>query len=122
MYNLALLSPDDFERLVNDLLAVQLRTHIENFKSGKDKGIDGRYIDDNGQTTIIQSKHFIKSKFSNLKSTIKNSELPKIKKINPAKYYIATSLELSDTEKNELLAVATPFIKNTSFIYGANDM
>ncbi|MDE0118668.1 MAG: restriction endonuclease [Bdellovibrionales bacterium] len=69
-YTFENLSPLDFEKLGVDLLQKHLEQPlIETFKPGKDWGIDGRFINGLGQTTIIQFKHY--KNFQDLKSNLK---------------------------------------------------
>lgn len=124
------LSPLDFELLSKDLLEADLGIKLENFKEGRDKGIDLRYAPASTTTSrhalvsartppalIVQCKRY--SSFSNLKSDLTNKELAKIKKLNPARYILTTSLPLSPPEADALAAVLAPFVASSADIYGA---
>src|ERR1039457_2931992 len=104
------LSPLDFELLSKDLLEAELGIQLENFSEGRDKGIDLRYapirgtgrtvfnlasfgVQEKPQELIVQCKRY--SEFSDLKATLKNKELAKIQKLNPARYILTTSVSLS---------------------------
>jgi hypothetical protein len=104
------LSPLDFELFSKDLLEVELGIQLENFSEGRDKGIDLRYapIRGGGHTVfnlaslgakrkppelIVQCKRY--SKFSDLKSTLKNEELAKLTKLKPDQYILITAVSLS---------------------------
>ena len=99
----ACLSPLDFELLSKDLLEAELGIQLENFREGRDKGIDLRYapvrsagnpvfnVAARGTSSkppelIVQCKRY--SKFSNLKSELKNNELAKIKNSSPHDTYL----------------------------------
>lgn len=113
------LSPIDFELLVKDLLEAELGIQFENFRDGKDKGIDLRHAPQNGhKATIVQCKRYGAKDFSNLKSKLKNEELKKIKKLKPDKYILATSVSLSPTQVDELKLLLSPFVESTGDIYG----
>ncbi|HEU5124984.1 MAG TPA: hypothetical protein VFW05_13090 [Verrucomicrobiae bacterium] len=127
------LSALDFELLSKDLLEAELGIQLENFSEGRDKGIDLRYapVRGSGRTVfnlalagtppkppelIVQCKRY--SKFSDLKSTLKNEELAKLTKLNPARYILTTSVSLSPQQADELKAVLSPFVQSTGDIYG----
>jgi hypothetical protein len=44
-YNFESLSPSDFEALTHDLIQRHLKLPLQAFATGRDKGIDVRYID-----------------------------------------------------------------------------
>jgi Novel STAND NTPase 3 len=127
------LSPLDFELLSKDLIEAELGIQLENFCEGRDKGIDLRYAPFRGSgcavfnlakfTTaekplelIVQCKRF--TKFTNLKSELKNKELDKIAKLNPARYILTTSVSLSPQQVNELKIMLSPFVQSTGDIFG----
>lgn len=113
------LSPLDFELLSKDLLEADLGIRFENFKEGKDKGIDLRHAPQFGApATIVQCKRYAIGAFSRLKSDLKNKELPKIKKLQPARYILTTSVPLSPDESKELMVLLSPFVLSTDDIYG----
>jgi len=121
-YDFKVLSPVDFEDLCRDLLQIKLNCHLESFKIGRDKGIDLKYSTDDLNTLVIQCKHYSRSTFSNLKSNLKNKELPKVKKLNPQRYMVATSLGLTDSDKDEIIEIFKPYIKNSADIFGNQDL
>lgn len=125
------LSPIDFEHLSKDLLEAELGIRFENFREGRDRGIDLRYapaqagIASNqalvGQLavqtdTIVQCKRY--SNFSDLKSALKREEVEKVAKLNPRRYILTTSVSLSPEHADELRSVLSPFVISTDDIYG----
>lgn len=127
------LSPLDFELLSKDLLEAELGVRLENFREGRDRGIDLRYAplrDDRGITfdlstvavvkrppeLIVQCKRY--SSFSNLKAELKNNELNKISKLTPARYILTTSVSLSPQQAEELKSILSPFVQSTGDIFG----
>lgn len=127
------LSPLDFELLSKDLLEAELGIQLENFSEGRDKGIDLRHapVQGHGRTMlnvarlgtpqkppelIVQCKRY--SSFANLKSELKNKELAKIIKLNPARYILTTSVSLSPHKVDELKTLLSPFVQSTGDIYG----
>ncbi len=130
----ACLSPLDFELLSKDLIETELGIHLENFSEGRDKGIDLRYAPGRGiagrtafnqallgmprdlPEIIVQCKRY--SSFASLKSELKNKELAKISKLNPARYILTTSVSLSPPQTEDLKVLLSPFVQSTGDIYG----
>jgi len=129
----ACLSPLDFELLSKDLLEAELGIQLENFSEGRDKGIDLRYAPVRGagrtvlnltnlgsaqrkRQLIVQCKRY--SKLSDLKSTLKNKELPKLKKLKPDRYILTTAVSLTPSLADELKLILSPFVQSTGDIYG----
>ncbi|MEC5194904.1 hypothetical protein GGR75_001362 [Xanthomonas campestris] len=121
-YNYEILSPQDFEDVTRDLLQAEWNVALEAFTEGRDGGIDLRYAKCSRDTVVIQCKHFAKSGFASLLRHLKNSELPKIHKINPSRYVIVTTVSLSPANKNSILEALRPYIKLPSDVLGANDL
>lgn len=127
------LSALDFELLSKDLLEAELGIQLENFSEGRDKGVDLRYAPVRGSgrrvfglarvgapqsppQLIVQCKRY--STFASLKSELKNKELAKVTKLNPARYILTTSVSLSPQQADELKAVLSPYIQSTGDIFG----
>lgn len=71
----------------------------------------------NGEKKIIgQVKHYPKSKFSDLKSTLKK-ELEKVREENFEKYILITSLDLTVNQIQEIMIVMNGVIKSEDDIY-----
>lgn len=121
-YDFKTLSPIDFEILVRDLLQEELGVRLENFKSGRDRGIDLRYCPSSDKTLIIQCKHYAASSFQTLLREIKKHELDKVNKLQPNRYILATSLGLTPGQKDELVKIHTPYIQTSGDIFGKDDL
>ena len=122
-YDFSTLNDKDLEELALDLLNAQLNLDLQSFKVGIDGGVDLRYstpINDN--SIVVQVKHYLKSGYSKLKSDLKNKELKKVKKLNPDRYIIVTSIELSKIQKDDLKVIFFPFIKTSNDIIGSQDL
>jgi hypothetical protein len=74
---------------------------LENFKRGPDSGIDLRYCPNKDHSLIVQCKHYAESSFAQLRRVIKE-ELEKVKKLDPERYIVATSLGLTPNNKDEI--------------------
>lgn len=120
-YDFKSLSAFDFENLVRDLLQKELNLRLECFKSGRDGGIDLRYSIDNTNSIVVQCKHYASSSFGQLKSSLKK-EVPKVEKLQPSRYVIATSLGLTPQNKAEIKELFEPYCLNLGDIYGNSDL
>ncbi len=119
-YDFSALSSFDFEELVRDLLQAKTGQQYETFKRGRDQGIDIRLLTlDN--CSVIQCKHYTRSKYSNLKSSLKE-EVKKLGKLSVDSYSVVTSLPLSRKNKKEILDIMSPFIKLERDILGQEDL
>ena len=121
-YDFSQLNDKEFEVLVADLLSIAFETRIERFKSGKDRGIDGRFFTNSGKEIILQCKHYLKTGYKGLISKLKNEESEKIRKINPEKYIFVTSLPISRDNKEEIKTIFNPYIKRVDDIFGQEDL
>ncbi|MDQ1254802.1 MAG: hypothetical protein QG646_4072 [Euryarchaeota archaeon] len=119
-YDLECLSPQEFESLTRDLFQEKFGIFIESFTEGKDSGIDLRCS--NNSNFIIQCKHYKHSQFSQLYSNLKFKEVCKVKKLNPQRYMLVTSVGLTPDNKSKLKNLFEPYCKTDSDIYGKNDV
>jgi energy-coupling factor transporter ATP-binding protein EcfA2 len=127
-FDFSTLNSHDFELLVRDLLnadedskgsGIRFRT----FKEGKDKGIDLLYSTNSNEYEIVgQAKHYLQSGIDKLIYDLKNVEADKVRKLDPAKYIFATSLPLLVSKSGEILSIFNPYIKNSSDIYGQEEL
>lgn len=120
-YDFSQLSHYEFEGLARDLLQKEWGVTLETFSRGRDQGIDLRYSSC-GDTTIIQCKHYFASGYSTLKSHLKNKELDKVKKLNPARYVLVTSVQMSPGNKLKIFEIFQPYIKVISDIICLSDI
>jgi hypothetical protein len=116
------LSDADFEDLVCDLLNAALGVRFQMFTAGRDGGIDlllGAIV---SQGVVVQCKHFWRSGFDKLKGTFAKTELPKLAKLKPARYIVATSVPLTPANKQSLLALLSPYCLGLDDIFGRDDL
>jgi hypothetical protein len=121
-YDFKTLSPIDFEILTRDLLQEELGIRLENFKSGRDDGIDLRYSSNGKNSVIVQCKHYAESSFRLLCREFAKDEVDKIGKLKPGRYILATSLGLTPRNKAKIRELCAPFIKSPSDIFGREDL
>lgn len=123
IYDFKNLSSLDFELMTRDLLQEEFGVHLESFSSGRDSGIDFRYsIPTKSSEFIVQCKHYANSTFANLISTLKESEFEKIRKLNPTRYILVTSIGLTPANKQTVLETLSPFCIKPSDIYSREDI
>jgi hypothetical protein len=82
-----------------DLRAVTL----ERFESGKDGGIDLRYAAAPGKI-IVQCKHYVRTGLTGLLRDIKK-EAVKVRHLQPSRYVLVTSVPLSPTDKTAIIEI-----------------
>lgn len=122
-YDFKSLSSFDFERLVRDLLQKELGIFLESFKQGKDRGIDLRYArNPNRADLIVQCKHYAVSGLRALLQHLRTSEAPKLSKLNPKRYLLATSVPLSPQDKSAIQEVFSSSCLAASDVLGCDDL
>jgi hypothetical protein len=120
-YDFTTLSPDDFEALVADLLSRELGGRLESFKPGKDGGVDLRNTRVSRSGTIIQCKRYAPHKINELLRSMA-SESTKLRKLRPPRYVLATSVDLSPGNKDDLVSCLSPWCKSAGDIYGTSEL
>lgn len=121
-YDFTSISPQDFEDLVRDLLQAEWNVVLEAFKTGRDTGIDLRYAPADGGATIVQCKHYAVSGFNKLLAHLRDIERPKIERLRPSRYVIATTVALTPPNKDEIVDALQPFLLGTRDVFGAGDL
>ncbi len=122
-YNFSTLQDKDLEELAQDILSKRLNINFQSFKMGADQGADLRYASNNSENEIIvQVKHYLGSGLSKLKSSLKKEELSKVKKLNPKRYILVTSLPLSYKNKEDIINILNPYILSSDDILGKEDL
>lgn len=106
-YDFSVLSPEEFEEIVNKVLTGK-DVVVEQYRTGKDDGYDG-YRVKIPEKAMIQGKHY--TNYQKLKSIIKKDEIKKIKKEHPEAYVLATSFDLTHHQTNELKTIISPYVK-----------
>ncbi len=120
-YDFSQLDDKEFEILSVELLSIVFGKRIERFKPGKDAGVDGRFFADTDKEVILQIKHYLRSGYNKLISSIKK-EIIKIRELEPDKYIFVTSLPLSRNNKKEIKKICYPLIKRDDDIFGQEDL
>ncbi len=126
-YNFSTLSSSDFEKLACDLLNADVphnsRIKYKTFKDGRDLGIDFVYSTRSKEFNHIgQAKHYYRTGFEGLKNKLENIELRKVKNLNPKKYILVTSVDLSVGQTRTIKTLFNPYIHALNDIYGQKDL
>ena len=108
----------DFQELIHDLLEAELGIKFEAFSAGADGGIDLRSVNKK-KNIVVQCKHYCGTEVRKLIADLKTEELPKIKKLKPTRYIVATSRGLTPSNKEKIKEVLDPFVKKTSDVIDA---
>ncbi len=121
-YTFHSLSDADFEELVCDLLGAELGVRFQMFTAGRDFGIDLLHGASTTDATVVQCKHYWRSGYAKLRSAIETTELPKVQRLSPERYILATSARLTPGNKEELLSIVEPYCKSIADIFGLDDL
>ncbi|HID99038.1 MAG TPA: hypothetical protein EYP59_01955 [Thiotrichaceae bacterium] len=121
-YNFSSLNDKEFESLSTDILSCHFGQHVERFKAGQDKDVDGRFYSSPNIEVIIQCKHWLKSGIATLLRNLENKEAEKVRKINPKRYVFVTSLELSNDNKKKIKNIFSPYILREDDIFCNEDI
>ncbi|MFD9040499.1 nSTAND3 domain-containing NTPase [Streptomyces bottropensis] len=122
LLDLQKLSDFDFESLCKDLFERILGVRLEIFTSGPDGGIDLRYLGPGKEKVIIQCKHWMKSGRNKLVKHLLEKELPKVRRLSPTRYILATTVEMTPAAKEKLAAAFQPHIARESDILGIDEI
>lgn len=118
-YDFKILQPIEFEDFVRDILQNFLDVYIESFTSGRDGGIDLRFGQSKDKKIIVQAKRY--QDYDSLLSVLKK-EVSKVRRLSPERYMLATSVGLTPKRKREIFELFSPYIKDTSDIFGKDDL
>lgn len=122
-YDFATLAPDDFERLVADLVGAMLGERLQEFKEGRDAGVDLRYATpEHPQSLVVQCKLFATNAYRRLVKVLERDELPKIRRLKPERYLFATSVPLSPPQKDGLAGLLSPWCQSSNDVLGREDL
>jgi len=110
MYNYYNLNDVEFENLCKDIMERMLSIKLRRFAKGRDDGID---LTDNvlKPKIIVQVKHYIRSSFSNLRTSLKN-ELANIEEWKPEKYFICCGMGLTPTNIQEIYNMFSDYMES----------
>lgn len=122
-YDFRTLNEREFESFVNQAVGASRGVVVEQFKPGKDGGIDGRFKVQDGWA-IIQAKHWYKTGLDKLLRHLQKVERPKLDAMKPApkRYVLATSLDLSPANKTAICKIFKPFLLGPEDVLGRDDL
>ena len=124
-YNFSEISDFEFEALCRDLLQEELGLSFELFTPGPDRGIDIRYLgcqENEGHTIVGQCKRWAEDAFVSLLSHLSREELPKIRKLDPQRYIVMTSVQLTPDRKDRIVSSLEPWMQTPKDVMGKHDI
>jgi hypothetical protein len=123
-YDFAELTDYDFESLVGDLLGAELNVRFELFTPGADQGIDLRHFGTrkNKPKTIAQAKRWAANSWPSLSNHLKKVEKPKLDRLQPSRYILATSVQLTPNRKQTLVKLLQPWLRSPADVFGRDDL
>jgi hypothetical protein len=139
-YDFHQLSPYDLEILARDLLQAHWGVRLESFKTGRDGGIDLRYASGRDgrrvlrfdeevdlryihgpDDIIVQVKHYLRTGLNGLLRALK-AEAVKVRRLQPRRYVLVTSVSLSAANKDEIVSAIGAGVLNPTDVFGAEDL
>lgn len=121
-FDIGRLTDLDFEAICKDIFEEKLGIGLEIFAPGKDGGIDLRAFANDGRALVIQCKHWMRSPRHALVSHIENHEAPKVSKLSPGRYVLATSADLTPASKRKIYKALNPYMRSEQDIYGVREI
>ena len=120
MFNFNHLSDFEFEILCKDIMQKKLNMELYTFQKGRDGGSD--ITDDpSKKTVIIQVKHYINSKYSDLIASLKK-EVEKVKGLQPRKYYVCCAVKLTAKNKQEIYSLFSDYMESANDVLSLGDI
>jgi hypothetical protein len=119
-YDFSSLSHSEFEDLARDLIGREIGKRFEVFPEGPDAGMDGRHALADG-AIILQAKHYRRSGFSGLKSTMAK-ERKAIERLQSKRYILVTSAPLTPRNKSALSEIIGSALRTPGDIFGPGDL
>ena len=113
-----LLSAFEFECFSRDLINAHEGLGLANFAEGRDGGIDLRYSQGGERSVIVQAKRY--KNYSDLIKVLRK-EVEKLRRLNPQRYMITTTVDLTPANKQEIISLFTPYIHNEHDIWAKQD-
>lgn len=110
---------NQFQKLACEIIQHREKLPFQTFRAGKDKGMDGLWFCGE-ENIILQAKRY--QNFSDLYKELKTAELTKVKKLNPRRYILVVSMELSETEYAKIRDLFSEYIKQNKDLLDANSL
>ena len=121
-FELSRLTDFDFEAVCKDIFEEEFGVRLEIFATGADAGVDLRHFQANESALIVQCKHWSRSTRAKLIEHVEKSEAPKVARLKPQRYVLATSLTLTKSAKDKLFAILQPYVLSANDIYGKDEL
>ncbi|QCQ12301.1 restriction endonuclease [Enterococcus avium] len=114
MLNYSSLNDVEFEELCKDIMERLLDVELRSYSRGRDGGVD---LSDKPElrNIVVQVKHYSKSTFPTLKSSLKN-EIEKVRISNPKQYYLCISKELTEGNILQIFEMFKDYMDSTKNI------
>lgn len=120
-YDFSKINDEEYEELFKDILKSTTGENFRTFAKGRDGGID--VISTNAKNRIIgQAKHYVKTPMTQLLKDLENKEKPKVTRLNPDRYIVAFSQEITSQAYEKILEIFSPFLKDGNDIYDLKRM
>ncbi|MEV7415808.1 restriction endonuclease [Streptomyces sp. NPDC089919] len=121
-FDLEKLTDFDFEAVCKDLFEAEFGHPLEIFAAGPDGGVDLRYLKGDGPALVIQCKYWATSGGAALIRHVRTTEAPKVARLSPGRYVLATSVDLTPARKDELYGLLRPYALSPGDVYGRREL
>ncbi|MFV0134950.1 restriction endonuclease [Streptomyces sp. HMX87] len=121
-FDLSRLTDFDFEAVCKDLFEEELGVSLEIFSAGPDGGVDLRHFGSRENEVVIQCKHWHRSPRAKLIDYVRKSEAQKVQRLQPRRYMLATSVDLTRDAKDKLFQALKPYARTPGDIYGRHEL
>lgn len=120
-FQLDALNDYEFELLCKDILSRQLNIHLYTFPKGRDGGID--ISDSLSNPRIVgQAKHYCKSSYQLLISSLKKEKDRILNEIKPEKYFVCASQSLTRENRKEIYDMFQECMEDISNVIDATEI
>ena len=117
--------PMEFQDFARDIIQIRENIVLESFSEGKDRGIDGRYVGEDGYTIIFQAKRILHTneRIVNIvkKEKCKLDELV-AQGIRIDRYILVLSGDVSVAKKIKIQEMLEPYVIEPQDIIGSKDL
>ncbi len=121
-YEFTDLSDYDFECLTRDLLQEELGHRLTTFSRGRDQGVDIRFIAEDGRLDpMVQCKKYDSRAYDRLLRDVRD-EVPKVQAMQPKRYMIATTVNLTQARKSAIYQLFSEYMQNPDDVMGRDDI
>lgn len=100
----------EFQELACEIVQRKEKVQLQTFKMGPDKGKDGFWFVKD-KYWVVQAKKY--GDFKSLYSKLQKEEVKKVKQLNPDRYTLVLSIELTENQEQKIFSLFEGYIKQS---------